>query len=121
MKPNFVSIGALSAAIGVALGAFGAHSLRGRIDEHALGLWETATRYLFIGAFGLVLYGLFRRQKPGGALGGWFLLAGSVLFAGSLYALALGAPRVLGLVTPFGGASLIAGFVCFALGARRVT
>ncbi len=121
MKPSFVSIGAGAAAIGVALGAFGAHALRGRIDEHALGLWETATRYWFIGAFGMVLFGLFRRQAPGGALSGWLLLSGSVLFAGSLYALALGAPRVLGAVTPFGGASLIAGFVCFALCARSVT
>lgn len=121
MKPNFVRIGAITAALGVALGAFGAHSLRGRIDDHGIGLWETATRYLFIGAFGMILYGLFRRQKPGGALGGWFLLAGSVLFAGSLYALALGAPRFFGAVTPFGGASLIAGFVCFALSARAVT
>ncbi len=121
MKPSFISIGAATAALGVALGAFGAHALRGRVDERALATWETATRYLFIGALGTVLFGLFRRQTPGGSLAGWFLLAGSALFAGSLYALALGAPRVLGLVTPFGGASLIAGFVCFALGARRVT
>ena len=87
--------------------------------------WSALTSKLHccrvIGAFGMVLYGLFRRQQPGGSLGGWFLLTGSVLFAGSLYALALGAPRVLGAVTPFGGASLIAGFICFALSARSVT
>jgi len=119
VKAKFVSVGAGMAALGVALGAFGAHALRGRIDDHAIGLWETATRYWFIGAFGLILYGLFRKQTPGGALAGWFLLIGSLLFAGSLYGLALGAPRALGGVTPFGGASLIAGFVCFALSARR--
>jgi uncharacterized membrane protein YgdD (TMEM256/DUF423 family) len=119
MKPNFISLGAICAALGVALGAFGAHGLRGRIGPAELGLWETATRYWIIGAFGMLLFGLFREKTGRGGLSGWLLLLGSVLFAGSLYALALGAPRVLGAVTPFGGAGLIAGFVCFALSARR--
>ena len=119
MKGRFVSIGASMAALGVVLGAFGAHALRGRIDDRGVGLWETATRYWFIGAFGVLLYGLFRKQTQGGTLAGWLLLCGSVLFAGSLYGLALGAPRALGAVTPFGGVSLIAGFVRFALSARQ--
>jgi len=119
VKPNFVGIGAACAALGVGLGAFGAHALRSRVGPVELSLWETATRYFFIGAFGMVLFGLFRRTSPRGALSGWLLLGGSTLFAGSLYALSLGAPRILGAVTPFGGAGLIAGFICFAISALR--
>lgn len=119
MKPNFVSTGAVCAALGVVLGAFGAHGLRDRIGAHELALWETATRYFISGAFGLLLYGLFDRKSERSAWPGWLLLVGSALFSGSLYALALGAPRVLGVVTPFGGLFLIAGFLAFAFTARR--
>jgi uncharacterized membrane protein YgdD (TMEM256/DUF423 family) len=118
MKPNFVSVGAGCAALGVALGAFGAHSLRGSVGEPQLALWETATRYWFVGALGMLAFGVFRERRPGGSLSGLLLLSGSVLFSASLYALALGAPRALGAVTPFGGAGLIAGFICFSLCAR---
>jgi uncharacterized membrane protein YgdD (TMEM256/DUF423 family) len=119
VRPNFVSIGAACAALGVVLGAFGAHALRGTVGPAELLLWETATRYFFIGAFGLLLFGLFQRKSEHGSLAGWLLLAGSTLFAGSLYALALGAPRGVGAVTPFGGLGLIAGFVSFAILAAR--
>jgi uncharacterized membrane protein YgdD (TMEM256/DUF423 family) len=118
VKPNFVSIGAGSAALGVALGAFGAHALRGVVGPAQLALWETATRYWFIGAFGMLLFGLFSGKSTRSAAG-WLLFGGSALFAGSLYALALGAPRAVGAVTPFGGAGLIAGFVCFAISSQR--
>ena len=118
MKPNFVSIGAGCAALGVALGAFGAHSLRASLGQTQLALWETATRYWFVGSLGMLGFGLFRERRPGGSLSGLFLLCGSVLFSASLYALALGAPRVVGAITPFGGAGLIAGFICFSLCAR---
>ena len=119
MKPNFVIIGAASAALAVALGAFGAHGLRGRIGSAELALWETATRYLVIGAFGTLLFGLFQQKAERSSAPGWLILLGSALFAGSLYGLALGAPRLLGAVTPFGGLGLIAGFLGFALVARR--
>lgn|SRR5450432_236220 len=128
MKPNFVMIGATCAALGIALGAFGAHALRGQIAPAELGLWETATRYWLVGSLGMLLFGVYRRTRELGATptsqpapsaaAGWLLLGGSILFAGSLYGLALGAPRFLGVVTPFGGAGLIAGFTCFALSAR---
>ena len=119
MKPNFVSIGAGSAALGVALGAFGAHALRGMVGPAQLALWETATRYWFIGALGTLLFGLFSHKSERGSAAGWLLLGGSALFAGSLYALALGAPRAVGAIPPFGGAGLIAGFVCFAISSQR--
>jgi len=119
MKPNFVSLGAACAAVGVGLGAFGAHGLRGVIGEAQLGLWETATRYWLVGALGMGLFGVFQRTRAHSSLPGWLLLLGSVLFAASLYALALGAPRVVGAITPLGGLGLISGFLSFAWTARQ--
>jgi uncharacterized membrane protein YgdD (TMEM256/DUF423 family) len=119
MKPNFVSLGAVCAALGIALGAFGAHGLRGMIGEAQLGWWETATRYWLVGALGIGLFGLFQSKRETSALPGWLLLAGSALFTTSLYALALGAPRAVGAITPFGGLGLIAGFLSFAWVARQ--
>ncbi|HYQ01085.1 MAG TPA: DUF423 domain-containing protein [Polyangiaceae bacterium] len=119
MKPNFVSLGAACAALGVGLGAFGAHGLRSMIGEAQLAWWETGTRYWLIGALGICLFGVFRNQRDTSALPGWLLLAGNLLFAGSLYAMALGGPRVLGAITPLGGLSLISGFLSFAWAARQ--
>lgn len=119
MKPNFISLGATCAALGVGLGAFGAHGLRGVIGEAQLGLWETATRYWLVGALGLVLFGVSQNSHEKSAVPGWLLLSGSTLFAASLYALALGAPRALGAITPLGGLGLITGFLSFAWTARR--
>ncbi|MEI9947628.1 MAG: DUF423 domain-containing protein [Pseudomonadota bacterium] len=119
MKPNFVSLGAACAALGIGLGAFGAHGLRGTIGEAQLELWETGTRYWLVGALGLLLFGLFQRSGERSAAPGWLLFLGSTLFAASLYALALGAPRAVGAVTPLGGLGLIAGFLSFAWMARQ--
>lgn len=119
MKPNFVSIGAGCVALGIVLGAFAAHALRGSLGASELALWETGTHYFFIGSLGMLLFGVSRANERG-SLPGWLLLAGSVLFAGSLYALALGAPRAVGAVTPFGGLGLIAGFLSFVRAARRI-
>ena len=119
MRPNFVCVGAVYAALGVGLGAFGAHGLRGVLGEPQLALWETATRYFLLGAVGLLLFGVFQSTREKSAAPGWLLLLGSTLFAGSLYGLALGAPRALGAITPFGGVGLIAGFLSFAWTARR--
>ena len=119
MKANFVSLGAACAALGIVLGAFGAHGLRGLIGTTELGWWDTATRYWLLGALGMLLFGLSQDSREKSALPGWLLLFGSVLFAGSLYALALGAPRALGAITPLGGLGLAAGFLSFAWTARR--
>jgi uncharacterized membrane protein YgdD (TMEM256/DUF423 family) len=122
MKPNFTSIGAASAAIGVALGAFGAHALRGKIPQTGLAVWETGTRYWLVGALGLLAFGSFQEKRRAGPLSplpGWLLALGSVLFTGSLCALALGAPRAVGAITPLGGICLISGFLSFAWAARR--
>jgi uncharacterized membrane protein YgdD (TMEM256/DUF423 family) len=119
MKPNFISLGAACAALGVGLGAFGAHGLRGVIGEAQLVLWETATRYWLLGAVGMLLFGVFQSTRARSAAPGWLLLLGSTLFAASLYGLALGAPRGLGALTPLGGLGLIAGFISFAWTARQ--
>ena len=119
MKANFVSVGAACAAVGIALGAFGAHALRATCSDAQLALWETATRYWLVGAFGMLLFGLARRQREQSPLPGWLLLTGSLLFSGSLYALVLGAPRAVGAITPLGGLLLIGGFLSFAWGSRQ--
>jgi uncharacterized membrane protein YgdD (TMEM256/DUF423 family) len=121
MKANFVSIGAASAALGILLGAFGAHGLHGVVGEAGLAVWETATRYWLVGALGMVLFGLFRsgHERERSPWPGFLLLGGSTLFSASLYALALGAPGVIGAVTPFGGLGLMAGFLSFAWSARK--
>ena len=118
MKANFVSIGAGCAAAGIVLGAFGAHALRPVLGEPERALWETATLYWLVGALGMGLFGVFRAGHEGSNLPGFLLLTGSVLFAASLYGLALGAPRTLGALTPFGGLGLLAGFLSFAWAAR---
>jgi uncharacterized membrane protein YgdD (TMEM256/DUF423 family) len=104
-------------AAAVAAGAFGAHGLRGRLDPRGLELWETAVRYLVISGFGLLGTGLATRLEPGRpwSLPAVALLAGGLVFAGTVGAIALGAPRWLGAVTPVGGLLMIAGFVALAV------
>jgi uncharacterized membrane protein YgdD (TMEM256/DUF423 family) len=119
MKPNFISVGAVCAALGIGLGAFGAHGLRAVLSAAELIWWDTATRYWLIGALGMLIFGVFQSTREKSAVPGWLLLLGSVLFSGSLYAMALGAPRALGALTPFGGLGLVAGFLGFAWTARQ--
>jgi uncharacterized membrane protein YgdD (TMEM256/DUF423 family) len=118
---NWIVLGALLAALAVVAGAFGAHALAARLDARALALWETAVRYLLYGGLGLALLGLLVRQGAGrgASAAGWCLLLGSLVFSGTVAALALGGPRWLGAVTPLGGTLLIAGFLLFAWAAVR--
>jgi uncharacterized membrane protein YgdD (TMEM256/DUF423 family) len=105
----------------VAGGAFGAHALAGRLEPHALALWETAARYLMYGGLALVLVGLFGREgaRRGIDGAGWCLFLGSLTFSGTVSVLALGGPRWLGAITPLGGTLLIVGFLIFAWAALR--
>jgi uncharacterized membrane protein YgdD (TMEM256/DUF423 family) len=117
----WIAVGALLAAVSVGAGAFGAHGLAARLEPRALELWETAARYLLYGGLGTALAGLAERGAPGRgfAVAAGLLVAGSAVFSGTVAALALGAPRWLGAVTPVGGLLLIAGFVAFAWAALR--
>ncbi len=121
MDRTFLILGALLAAAGVAAGAFAAHGLRGRLSAEMLAVFETGVRYHLIHALGLLAVGWADTQWPSGAVtaAGWLLVAGIVLFSGSLYLLALGSPRALGIVTPVGGLAFILGRVALAFGAWR--
>ena len=108
-------------ALATAAGAFGAHSLKAVLAPERLQLWETAVRYQFFQALGLLGVGLTLRTLEAGALrsAALLIILGVVLFSGSLYALALGAPRLLGALTPVGGLAWVAGWLLFAYGAWR--
>jgi uncharacterized membrane protein YgdD (TMEM256/DUF423 family) len=117
---SWIATGALCCALAIVAGAFGAHGLKSRLDSAELELWETAARYLIYGGFGLTLIGL-ASSASGRPLGsaGISLLVGSIVFSGTVFALALGAPRWLGAITPIGGGLMILGFVLFAAAAWR--
>jgi len=114
----FLSLGALTAALGVALGAFGAHALKARLSADMLAVWQTAVQYHLWHALGLVAIGLLAQHLPASVpvrVAGWLMLVGIVLFSGSLYALALSGTRWLGAITPFGGACFILGWLVLAV------
>jgi uncharacterized membrane protein YgdD (TMEM256/DUF423 family) len=107
---NAFALGAFTASLGVLLGAFGAHALSA-LPAANLAWWNTGTQYLFIAALGMMLQGLFERTRLTVFCPSSALVLGILLFTGSLYALALGAPRWMGMITPLGGVSLVAGFL----------
>ena len=118
---KIIPIGAALAALGVILGAFGTHGLRGKIEPHLLQVYETATYYLVIHAIALILYGiccgLWRKgsdptHKPWPA--NCFLI-GTLLFSGSLYLITFTEVKQFGMITPLGGLLYIAGWIGFAL------
>jgi uncharacterized membrane protein YgdD (TMEM256/DUF423 family) len=119
----FVFLGALAGAAGVALGAFGAHALKTRLSADMLAVWQTAVQYHFWHALGLVAIGIvIAVALPGSTTlrwAGWLMVAGLVLFSGSLYALALTGARWLGAVTPLGGIAWIVSWVLFAWAMAR--
>lgn len=108
---------AVAGAGGVLLGAFGAHALRGMFDTRAMELWHTAVEYQLWHALALGLAAQAGRGRAG-RVAVVALSLGIVLFSGSLYALALGAPRWCGVITPFGGLAFIVGWVALALAMR---
>src|SRR5579875_787885 len=120
---NWLATGALLMALGVALGAFGAHGLRDRLDAYSLSIYEKAVFYHFLHALGLLIIALLARASaitPRVAdQVGWLLLVGIILFSGSLYALAISGIRVVGAITPLGGLSFIAAWLLLAYYAFR--
>ena len=121
MERVLFGLGAASAFISVAAGAFGAHGLRARLAPDLLAAFETGARYQMYHALGLMAaaFALSRWPGPWPVRAGWLFVAGTVLFSGSLYTLALTGIRWLGAVTPFGGVAFLAGWVCLLLAARR--
>ena len=112
-------IGAVAALIGVGFGAFGAHGLRSRVSPEMLAVFETGVRYQMYHAFAILIVALAlaRIDWPLIRLAGWLFTAGIVLFAGSLYGIALTGTTALGMVTPIGGVLFLAGWGCLVLAA----
>jgi uncharacterized membrane protein YgdD (TMEM256/DUF423 family) len=117
----FVTLGALSGFIAVGAGAFGAHALRARLAPDMLAVFETAARYQMYHALALVLVAWVATRWPGSfaVYAGWLFVAGTLLFSGSLYLMALTGIRWLGAITPLGGAAFLAGWVALALATRQ--
>jgi uncharacterized membrane protein YgdD (TMEM256/DUF423 family) len=114
---RLVATGALLGGLAVMLGAFGAHALDGRLGTQALGWWRTAVEYQLWHALAVLALGLSGR--PWTRLPAWLMAGGAVVFSATLYAMALGAPRWLGAVTPLGGLFMIAGWALVAWRALR--
>ncbi|RDU37435.1 DUF423 domain-containing protein [Neobacillus piezotolerans] len=119
---TFIIIGAVNAFLAVALGAFGAHGLEGRLAPKYLEIWKTGVHYQMFHAAGLLIIGILAGKVQAGSLfttAGWLMLAGIVLFSGSLYVLSLTKISVLGAITPLGGVAFLAAWVLITVGAAK--
>ncbi|MBK6687765.1 MAG: DUF423 domain-containing protein [Deltaproteobacteria bacterium] len=117
-----IVLGAVSGFVSVAAGAFGAHALKARLAPDLLVIFETGARYQMYHALALVLIGVFSLVRPSPLLdgAGYAMLAGTLLFSGSLYVLALTDTRWLGAVTPFGGVAFLVGWGLCAVAALKI-
>lgn len=113
---NWWVAGAVMAGLAVLAGAFGAHALKARLSPELLQVFETGVRYQMYHALGLLAVAVACDRWPQShfSLVGWLMLAGIVLFSGSLYALCLTGVRVLGAITPFGGVCFLAAWAAMA-------
>ena len=116
MDRTFAVLGVVSAAIAVALGAFGAHGLRGRVTPDLANVFEVGARYHMYHALGLIGVAWMASRWPGVATNaaGWLFVVGTILFSGSLYLMTLTGQRWLGAITPLGGAAFILGWLALA-------
>ncbi|HEX8264235.1 MAG TPA: DUF423 domain-containing protein [Pyrinomonadaceae bacterium] len=117
----FLALGAISALVGVAAGAFGAHGLKSRLSAEMLAIFETGVRYQMYHAFALLFVAWASSRFPGSLLttaGGLFII-GTILFSGSLYLLSLTETRWLGAITPLGGLAFLVGWLCLAWAALK--
>nr|WP_240644697.1 DUF423 domain-containing protein [Paenibacillus paeoniae] len=120
--PKYFIIGAVNAALAIILGAFGAHGLEDKLSEHYLDVFETGVKYHMYSALGLMLIALLDKMIGGSRkvlIGGRLILAGTIIFSGSLYILSLTGFSKLGIITPIGGVAMIAGWVFVIVGAAK--
>ncbi|PLT35916.1 DUF423 domain-containing protein [Bacillus sp. V5-8f] len=117
----FIILGAINAFFAVALGAFGAHGLEGRIPDKYLETWKTGVTYQMFHAAGLLVVGLLSGKMAGQLLtwSGWLMFIGILLFSGSLYVLSVTQIKVLGAITPLGGVSFLAAWVLMILAVNK--
>jgi uncharacterized membrane protein YgdD (TMEM256/DUF423 family) len=125
MGKFWISIAGVFGAVAVIMGAFAAHGLQGRVEDKALEWVRTGAHYQIVHALALLGWAIWvqMRVRTGGALAGdlpgWAFTIGTIIFSGTLYAMALGGPRWLGAITPIGGTLLIAAWIIFAVQATR--
>ncbi|WP_353570101.1 DUF423 domain-containing protein [Candidatus Albibeggiatoa sp. nov. BB20] len=122
MSQTFIILGSLNAFLAVALGAFGAHGLKPILSESLMAIYQTGVQYHSMHALGLIGIGILAQKAQNSLflkLSGWLLLAGIILFCGSLYALAMTEIRKLGIITPFGGISFLLGWLSLTVAAYR--
>jgi len=117
----FLALGAVAAALAIALGAAASHALRAQLAGDGGGLFAAALEYHRLHAFGLMLVGLAAARLPSRwfIAAGWLLLAGLLLFSGNLYLRSLADVHALRALTPWGGGAFIGGWLCVAIGALR--
>jgi len=121
MDRFFFSAGAIAAFIAVALGAFGAHSLRPKLTPDMLNIFEIGVRYQLYHAFGLiaVAWAITRWPEADFNAAGWCFIAGIIVFSGSLYLISITGVRWLGAVTPLGGLAFLAGWAILVWAVNR--
>lgn len=114
MERVFFALGAISAFIAVAAGAFGAHGLKSRLSSEMLSIFEVGVRYQMYHSFALIAVAWAYSRSPSSLVitSGWLFILGIILFSGSLYALSLTGVKILGAITPFGGLAFLAAWFC---------
>ncbi len=120
----FLIAGAINALLSVAFGAFGAHLLEGRVADKYLDTWQTAVQYQMFHSIGLIVVAILMSSSFLGSLGslswaGYLMLAGIVIFSGSLYVLSLTGIGILGAITPIGGVAFIAAWIMVIIAAVK--
>lgn len=122
MARTFMILAAVNALLAVALGAFGAHSLKELVSEDLLSIFNTGTHYHLTHALGLGIVAIVTDKYPRSSLlygSGWLLFSGIVIFSGSLYAMTFTDIRALGAITPIGGVCFIVGWLLLAIAAGK--
>lgn len=119
---TFIIIGAINAFLSVALGAFGAHGLEGKLEPKYLEIWKTGVNYQMFHALGLLAIGIIAGNIQGSSLmswSGWLMFIGIILFSGSLYILSLTKVGILGAITPLGGVAFLVAWVLLIIAAVK--
>jgi uncharacterized membrane protein YgdD (TMEM256/DUF423 family) len=118
----FIILGAINAFLSVALGAFGAHGLEGKLEPKYLETWKTGVTYQMFHATGILIVGVLLGKLPANALlswSGWLMAIGIILFSGSLYVLSITKISILGAITPLGGVAFLAAWILMIVAAVK--
>ena len=119
----FLMLGSISGFLSVALGAFGAHALKARLDEYSLGVFQTGVTYQTTHALAIILVALLLKWYPDASglnWAGWCFAIGTLIFSGSLYTLAMSGIKTFGAITPIGGVLFLIGWALLAVHAWKI-